>query len=133
MSDEAPANRCTTLGIRVRYVECDPMNLAHHSAYPVWLEMARTELLREQGYSYRDLEREGVFFVVVRLSVRYRQPARYDDEIEVAVEALPSAGVKIEHRYEIRRGDTLLATAETTVACVDGEGRLRPVPAELAG
>ena len=45
----------TSIGLRVRYPECDPMNVAHHSAYAVWLELARTELLREQGLAYRDL------------------------------------------------------------------------------
>lgn len=114
--------------IRVRYVECDPMGLAHHSAYLVWMEMARTEMLRQRGVVYRDLEASGVLFVVARLSVRYRKPARYDDELEVHVTVGPSAGVKIEHTYEIRRGSELLATAETTLVCVDRDGKLRPVP-----
>ena len=117
-----------TTPIRVRYCECDPMGVAHHSAYPVWLEIARTELLRSQGQAYRDLEAAGVFLVVAKLSLRYRRPARYDEELEVAVVSLPTAGVKLEHRYEVRRGGELLATAQTTLACVDGKGKLRSVP-----
>lgn len=104
------------------------MNVAHHSAYPVWLEIARTELLRSFGQTYRDLETAGVFLVVAKLSVRYRRPAMYDDKLTVTATAKPTAGVKLEHHYEVRRADELLAVADTTLACVDRDGKLRPVP-----
>ena len=128
----------TGIEVRVRYSECDPMRVAHHASYPVWFELARTQLLREQGVAYRDLEEAGVFFVVARLSVRYRRPARYDDLLRVVVTAARSAGVKIDHRYEVRRVEAggreeLLATGETTLACVDSEGRVRGVPEHLLG
>lgn len=123
----------TSVEVRVRYVECDPMNVAHHGAYPTWLEIARTELLREQGVSYREMEAQHVYFVVARMSLRYRRPARYDDVLRVHVEALPGAGVKLEHRYEVRRDGELLTTAETTLVCVDDQGKPRPVPSLLAG
>ncbi len=125
------AQTSLTVPVRVRYPECDPMGVAHHATYPVWFEIARTELLRQQGEAYRDLEATGFFFVVARLNVRYRRPARYDDVLEVAVSLGPCAGVKLEHRYEVRRGDELLATAETTLACVDADGRLQPIPRAL--
>ncbi|MEM6392288.1 MAG: thioesterase family protein [Planctomycetota bacterium] len=121
----------TVVRVRVRYVECDPMNVAHHSAYPVWMELARTELLREQGAAYRDLEASGVLFVVARLSVRYRRPAMYDDELDVWVQGEPVVGAKIEHRYEVRRGEEVLATGETTLVCVDREGKMQRVPEGL--
>ncbi len=114
--------------IRVRYQECDPMNVAHHSAYAVWFEIARTELLRQQGAVYAQLEKEGVFFVVARLSTRFRKPAVYDDELEIEVTGHPSVGVKIEHTYRVVRNGVLLATGETTLACVDRDGKLQPVP-----
>ena len=131
MAEASHAALTTTAKVRVRYPECDPMGVAHHATYPVWLEIARTELLREQGEAYRALEEAGVFFVVARLSLRYRRPARYDDELDVTVSCGPSAGVKLEHHYAVRRGDELLATAETTLVCVDGDGQLRPVPEGL--
>lgn len=121
----------TSIEIRVRYAECDPQNVVHHASYPVWLEMARTELLREQGAVYRDMEASGVFFVVALLSVRYRRPAHYDDLLTVKVIAEPCAGVKVDHRYEIRRGNELLATAETTLACVNAQGKIMSVPEGL--
>ncbi len=114
------------------------MNVAHHSVYPVWLEMARTELLRQRGRTYRDLEAAGVFLVVAKLAIRYRRPALYDDQLTVQVTSLPTAGVKLEHTYIIRRGvDThgqgseVIAKADTTLACVDRDGKLRPVPRDI--
>lgn len=109
------------------------MRVAHHAVYPVWLEVARTELLRQQGVRYRDLEAAGTYFVVARMSLRFRRPAHYDDELRVHVEALPTAGVKVDHKYELRRAGELLATAETTLVCVDGAGKPRPVPVSLGG
>ncbi|MEM7624773.1 MAG: thioesterase family protein [Planctomycetota bacterium] len=120
-----------TVPVRVRYQECDPMNVAHHSVYPVWFEIARTELLRSRGQAYRALEEAGVFLVVAKLSIRYRRPAMYDDELTVRAVSLPTVGVKLEHTYEVRRGAELLAKAETTLACVDREGKLRPVPEDV--
>ena len=64
--------------VRARYPECDPMGVVHHTVYPVWFEMGRTELLRSVGGSYRDLEEAGALLAVTRLEVRYRAPARYD-------------------------------------------------------
>lgn len=131
MADSAPRMREIVVPIRVRYVECDPMNVAHHSVYPVWMEIGRTELLRAQGAVYRQCEERGVFFVVARMSIRYRRPIKYDDEIQVRVVGLPCAGVKVEHTYEIRRDGELMATAETTLVCVTGEGKAVAVPGGL--
>ena len=119
--------------VRVRYAECDAQNVVHHSVYPVWMEIARTELLRAQGAAYRDLEAMGIFFVVARLSVRYRQPARYDDLLRVHVTLTEGGRAKIVHAYEIYRDAELLATAETTLVCVGRHGNLQKVPAELLG
>ncbi len=131
--------------IRVRYCECDPMGVAHHSAYIPWMEEARTELLRAGGVSYAQLEAGGVLLAVVRLEVSYRRPARYDDLVEVRVRVAGGSRVKIQHEYEVRlasrpgaegadlrrlaaSGEDVLATAATTLACIDGAGRPRALP-----
>ena len=67
--------------IRVRYAETDRMGLLHHANYLVYFEQARTELLREAGISYRDLEDQGYLLVLTKFEVRYRRPARYDEPI----------------------------------------------------
>ena len=114
--------------LRVRYVECDSMQIAHHSAYTVWMEIGRTELLRAQGACYRDCETKGIYFAVARLSIRYKKPARYDDELQLHVIGLPCSGVKIDHKYELRRGDELLMTGQTTIVCITDQGKAVPVP-----
>ncbi|MBL9121889.1 MAG: acyl-CoA thioesterase [Phycisphaerae bacterium] len=114
--------------IRVRYCECDPMNVAHHSVYPIWFEMGRTELLRASGRTYREFEEAGIFLAVVSLSIKYKRPAKYDDLLTLITRLRDVGHVKIEHTYELRRGDDVLATGESTLACLDREGRARPLP-----
>ncbi len=157
MSDDgligAPAERLPVAGsvrVRVRYSECDAQGVAHHSSYVPWLELARTELLRgrrvlgavdsgatpayEGGLSYAEMERAGVFLVVAKLSVAYKLPAVYDEIVEVRAEVTGGGRARLDHAYEVWRlkGDgtksALLATAETTLACVGRDGRPRPLP-----
>lgn len=104
------------VSFRVRYAETDQMGVVYHANYLVWMEMARTELCRLRGISYRDMERQsGLHLVVAEVRCRYLQPARYDDEI-VAAAWLESAHPRmVAFAYEIRRaGDgALLATGQT--------------------
>jgi acyl-CoA thioester hydrolase len=120
-----------TIELRVRYTECDPMGVAHHTAYPVWFEIGRTELLRSRGMNYRDLEAQGVFLAVVSLQVRYKSPARYDDLVQLTTTLAAAGHVKIEHEYRLHRSGLLLAVGTTTLACLDSNGRLRPLPESL--
>jgi acyl-CoA thioester hydrolase len=115
---------------RVRYVETDPMGVLHHSRYWVYFEMGRTELLRAQGFRYRDMEEAGVFFVVAKCSASYKQPARYDDELNLSTRITRMGAARIDHAYELKRmaDGLLLATAETTLACVDRSGQIIPIP-----
>jgi len=109
--------------IRVRYAECDAMGYLHHANYLVYLEEARTQALREQGIAYRDLEREGVYFVVAVATCRYHRPIRYDDVVTVRTWIDRFTRTRIDHRYEIHRDGQLLFQATTTLACVGGDGR----------
>lgn len=114
------------------------MGVAHHTAYPVWFEMGRTELLRashpadtngtSSPRSYRDLEQQGVLLAVVSLNVRYKLPARYDDLLTLHTRITNIGHAKIEHEYELMRDGVLLATASTTLACLDRTGRPQPLP-----
>lgn len=122
-----------TIAIRVRYPEVDAMGYLHHSRFLQYFEMGRVELLRSMGHSYADLERQGVFFVVVKVECRYKAPARYDEELALTTRVARQTHVRIDHSYELRRGETLLAEATTTIACVDREGQLRQIPDFLQG
>jgi len=120
-----------TLTLRVRYPECDPMGYLHHSIFLQYFEMGRVELLRALGFSYADMERDGVFFVVAKAEVRYKAPARYDDELTLTTKVVRQTHVRIDHAYELRRGETLLAEGTTTIACVGRDGQVRQIPEYL--
>jgi acyl-CoA thioester hydrolase len=122
-----------TISIRVRYPEVDAMGYLHHSRYLQYFEMGRVEMLRSLGHSYADVERQGVFFVVVKAEVRYKAPARYDEELSLTTRVVKQTYVRIDHAYELRRGDTLLAEATTTIACVGRDGALQQIPEALRG
>ncbi|HZW06521.1 MAG TPA: thioesterase family protein [Phycisphaerales bacterium] len=128
--------------LRPRYCECDPMGVAHHASYVPWLEIGRTELLRDCGLTYAKLESYGVLLVIVKLEVRYRRAIRYDDLIRVRTTVTGGSRVKLDHAYEISliepaagwpAGELpaepqLLAVASTTLAAVDRAGKPHPLP-----
>jgi acyl-CoA thioester hydrolase len=126
------ATECT-IPLRVRYVECDPMGYLHHSAYLPYFEMGRTELLRQSGHTYCDLERLGFFFVVAKLAVQFKRPARYDDQLLLTTRIQRQTFVRIEHTYELHNAQTreLLCTAQTTIACVGRDGQVCPIPEQV--
>jgi len=119
--------------IRVRYAETDRMGLLHHANYLVYFEQGRTELLRSRGLSYRDLEDRGYLLVLTRVEVRYRRPARYDDLLLLRTIVERTTMVRIDHRYEVFRDGELLAEGETTLGCVDRDGRVQALPESLRG
>ena len=103
--------------VRVRYAETDQMGVVYHANYFVWLEIGRVELLRQLGFSYRDMEQEdNCFIAVVDARCRYKAPARYDDEIIVRTYLKNLRESLIHFGYELVRisDNTLLAEGETT-------------------
>jgi acyl-CoA thioester hydrolase len=127
MTDErAPIRGETT--IRVRYAETDRMGLLHHANYLVYFEQARTELLRSQGLTYRDLEDQGFLLVLTRIEVRYLRPARYDDLLMIHTTVVRTTMVRIDHKYEVYCNGLLLAEGTSTLACVDRTGRPQALP-----
>ena len=117
--------------IRVRYAECDRMGYVHHSRYFEYFEMARTELLRAGGVRYRDLEDRGVLFVVTKTACKFHRPAAYDDRLQLRVRVARQTRARIDHAYELYRDGLLLCEASTTLACVDGKGRIIPIPEDI--
>jgi acyl-CoA thioester hydrolase len=114
--------------IRVRYAETDRMGLLHHANYLVYFEQARTELLRSNGLSYKDLEDQGYLLVLTKIEVRYRWPARYDDLLNVKTTVMRTTTVRIDHRYEVFCQGRLLAEGTSTLACIDRDGRPQALP-----
>lgn len=119
----------TELEIRVRYPETDRMGVVYHGNYFTWFEMGRTDHLRQKtGISYRDLEESKTLFMVIKVECEYKKPALYDDLLTLKTSIVRMTAVRIEHLYELYRGNTLLAIAKTTVVCVNDKGKVCPVP-----
>ena len=117
--------------IRVRYAETDQMGVVYHANHFIWFEVGRVELLRQLGFSYRDMEAsDGCFIAVVDARCRYKAPARYDDEIIVRTHIKNIRESLIHFGYELLRAndDTLLAEGETTHLVTDSEMKVTPIP-----
>jgi acyl-CoA thioester hydrolase len=120
-----------SITFRVRYPEVDAMGFVHHSRFLQYFEMGRVEMLRAHGCNYSDLERQGVYFVVVKAEIRYRAPAKYDEELTLTTRLNRATHVRYDHAYMLKRGDTLLAEGTTTIACVDRTGQVIQIPEAL--
>jgi acyl-CoA thioester hydrolase len=113
-----------------RYCETDQAGVVHHTVYPVWFEMGRTELLRVNGLAYSELEKAGVFFVVAELTAKYRRPCFYDEQLELTTICSRITSARVEHSYQLKRAATgvLLAEGSSILACVDKSGKPRRMP-----
>ncbi len=107
------------------------MGYLHHAKFFEYFEMGRIELLRRAGFSYRELEANGVFFAVVRMECRFRSPGRFDDELTLTTRIERMTRARIDHSYVLRRGAVELCEANSTIACIDREGRLQPIPDDI--
>jgi acyl-CoA thioester hydrolase len=119
--------------VRVRYAETDQMGVAWHGSYFAWFEVGRTDLLRERGMTYRELERDDVRLPVVDARAAYRRPALYDDVLEIHTRVASHSGARISFEYDVRRegeGEPI-ATGFTAHVAVNGRGRPRRLPPDL--
>jgi len=103
--------------LRVRYAETDQMGVVYHANHFIWFEVGRVELLRQLGFSYRDMEsKDNCFIAVAEAKCRYRAPVHYDDEVLVRTQLLNVRESVVHFGYELRRAEdgVLLAEGETT-------------------
>lgn len=129
MNDARPTR---TTRVRVRYAETDRMGVVYYANYLVWFEVGRTEWLRETGWSYREMEGEGIALPVIEAHCEYRQPARYDDDIEIRTRAALVTPIRIRFDYELVRGDqSIVASGYTVHAALDTAGRPCRLPARV--
>ena len=118
---------------RVNYSEVDQMGVVYHARYLVWLDMARTEYLRQQGMSYREFEERGYRLAVSEVSIRYRRPARYDDLVRVQCWVQEAASRRVTFGYAIEHYETdlLLATATTAMLSLDPDFAFAAMPDDV--
>ena len=121
--------------VRVRYADTDQMGVVYHSNYFVWFEIGRTDLLRAAGWTYREMEAEGLSLPVIEAHCEYKQPARYDDELDVRTTGELMSPVRVAFSYEVVRpaDGELLATGRTVHATLDRTGRPSRLPDRVKG
>jgi acyl-CoA thioester hydrolase len=119
--------------IRVRYAETDKMGVVYHSNYFVWFEVARTDLLRRAGWTYREMEADGFSLPVIEARCEYRQAARYDDELDVRATGHLLSPVRIRFDYVVVRpaDEVTIASGHTVHAALDRSGRPCRLPARV--
>lgn len=116
--------------VRVNYSETDQMGVVYHARYLVWLDIARCDYLRLAGMTYRELEQRGLRLAVSEASIRYRQPARYDDPIRIRCWVRDLASRRVDFGYAVEHADDgrLLATASTSLLALDTAMSLTRLP-----
>jgi acyl-CoA thioester hydrolase len=123
--------RMSEVRLRVRYAETDQMGVVYHANHFIWFEVGRVELLRQLGFSYREMEQnDGCFIAVVDARCRYKAPARYDDEVLVRTHLKNVRESLVHFGYELVRASdgALLAEGETTHIVTDAEMKTRTIP-----
>ena len=122
--------------LRVRYAETDQMGIVYHANHFIWFEVGRVELLRQLGFSYREMEQnDACHIAVVDARCRYKSPARYDDEIIVCTHLKKVRESLIHFGYALLRADdrTLLAEGETTHIVIDAAMKVAALPEKYMG
>ncbi|HXX69598.1 MAG TPA: acyl-CoA thioesterase [Polyangiaceae bacterium] len=135
MSSESidPASARSVVRVRVRFDETDLMGIVHHARYLSYMEIARVEWLRRRGVTYADWAQRGRHLPVVEVSVRYRAPAHFDDELDVEASLSEVRAASIRFDFRLIRVDdgTLCAEGSTRLAHVDGRHALRRITEEI--
>jgi acyl-CoA thioester hydrolase len=118
--------------VRVRFGETDLMGIVHHGSYVAYMEVARVEWLRRRGITYAEWsEREQMHLPVVELSLKYRAPARFDDELHVETVLGEVRAASLRFDYRLSRGDVVCVEGSTRLACVDHKHTLRRFSASM--
>jgi acyl-CoA thioester hydrolase len=117
--------------IRVLYADTDQMAVVNNVVYLRWFEIGRAEWLRKRGSTYKEIEKTGFQMPVVEAFLKYREPARYDDLVELEVETDDLRAASIKFKYAIRRAGVLLCDGYTMHACITSAGKVSRFPDNL--
>lgn len=111
---------------RVRYADTDKMGFAHHANYFRWFEVGRSELFRQIGLTYKEIEARGVYLPLAAIHCEFKSPAQYDDLLVIKTDLDASLKATIQFNYQIYSEDenTLVARGFTKHACMDSNGRV---------
>lgn len=117
---------------RVRYAETDQMGVAHHSSYFLWFEIGRTEYCRRKGLPYSEIEKKGIYLVVVEVFCRYRRPLLYDQKFIIKTRLEEINGRKVRFSYQLLSQDGILhAEGYSVHVPTDKNGKVTSIPEEI--
>lgn len=104
-----------------RYAETDQMGIVHHSNYPIWFEIGRTDFIKKLGFNYSKIEKEGILLPLTGLKCSFKSPARYEDELIVRTRVIKMSCVRLTFYYEVLKKDdmSLVVSGETFHAWTD--------------
>lgn len=109
---------------RIQYYETDMMGIAHHANYLHWMEEARIDFMDQMGYPYARMEAEGIVSPVRSASIQYRKPCTFSDLLTIDVGVQAFNGVVLTLRYEMKRGEALICTAQSEHVFARRDGRI---------
>jgi acyl-CoA thioester hydrolase len=134
MSNVGVVRPASETRVRVRYAETDQMGVVYHSNYLIWFEVGRVEFIRQLGLNYKQMEEDGCGIAVVDLHVRYKAPARYDDELVIETRLVAARGAVVRFGYRILRvsDGLLLCEGETMHVVVGMDMKKRSLPRKYA-
>jgi acyl-CoA thioester hydrolase len=113
--------------IEVRYAETDQMGVVYHANYLVWMELGRTQLIKDLGFNYADMEKDGIISPVIDIQASYKKPLRYGDTATIKTWVEEYDGFRSMYKYEIFNGDGELAlTGSSKHVCVKRDN-FRPI------
>ena len=113
---------------RVPYADTDQMKVVYYANYFIYFERSRTDMLRDLGLSYREMEERGFILPVAEAHCKYKSPAHYDDLLTFRSWVAEMRGVRLTIRTDVLRGETLLVSGSVTLACVNAERKLVRLP-----
>jgi acyl-CoA thioester hydrolase len=130
-SEHMPATMEHRLAVKIYLEDTDAQGIVYHANYLKYCERARTDMLGTQGYRLAEMQQRGFTFVVHEMHLKFQQPARLHDELEVRTEVQRSSAYRITFQHKVYRGEALLFKAEANVVAIGDDGKLRELPAGL--
>jgi acyl-CoA thioester hydrolase len=123
----------TSVRVRVRFAETDLMGIVHHASYLAYMEVARVEWLRRRGVTYASWAEHGIHLAVADVTLKYRAPARFDDELDVetTLGEVRAASVRFDYRIVRAADSTLCTEGSTRLAYIDHTLTLRRLSPEM--
>lgn len=115
------------LEYRPKYFETDQMGVVYHGNYFTWFEAGRDDYFRGLGYSYSQLEQNGVLMVVIQSQCDYVVPARYDDELIITATLKKVKGARISFEYEVSKKDCKILIAKAVMVYAFVDRKFKPI------